>query len=114
MPVLKTLPAVLAVLLLAAHFLRAGSLLFVVACLALIPVCFVRNPWARITVRSALLAAVVIWLGTAWRVAGARGLAGESGTRALLILAAVAAFTALAAWLLPGDSPGDEPEPDAQ
>ena len=111
MHLLKTLPAALAVLLLAAHFLRSGSLLFVLACLALVPVCFVRAPWARITVRSALVAAVVIWLATAWRVAAARAAAGEPGTRAFSILVGVAAFTALAAWLLPGDPPSDEPEP---
>ncbi len=103
---LKTLPAALAVLLLAAHFLRAGSLLIVLGCLALLPVCALRKPWARITVRSALLAAVVIWLGTAWRVAAARAATGESGTRAMLILGGVAAFTGLAAWLLP-DPPDD-------
>ena len=111
MLVLQLIPVIVSLLLLAAHFNRAGNLLFVFACLALLPVCFVRAPWARITVRSALLAAVVIWLGTAWRIAGVRSAAGESSTRLWLILGAVAAFTAFAAWLLP-DPPAAGPEPD--
>jgi hypothetical protein len=102
---LKTLPAALALLLLAAHFLRSGGLLFVFACLALLPVCFVRAAWAGIAVRSALIAGVVIWSATAWKIAGVRAAAGESATRAMLILGGVAAFTAFAAWLLPGAEP---------
>ncbi len=113
MIVVKTLSAALAVLLLAAHFSRAGNLLFALACLALVPVCFGRSPRARITVRSVLIAGVVVWLGTAWRIAGARAAAGEPATRMWLILGAVAAFTAVAAWLLP-KPPDDEPEPDQE
>lgn len=111
MLVLKTLPAALAMLLLAAHFLRGGCLPAVLACLLLLPICFVRATWARLTVRSVLAAAVVIWLATAWRIAEARTAAGESGLRALLILGAVAAFTGFAAWLLPDDPAAGEPEP---
>ena len=107
---LRALPAALAVLLLAAHFTRSGCLPFVLACLVLLPLCFVRRPWAVIAVRSALAVGVLIWLNTAWRLAGARAAAGEPSARMWLILGAVAAFTALAAWLLPGDSPSPEAE----
>lgn len=107
MPVLKSLPAALASLLLAAHFLRSGALPLVLACLVLLALCFVRRPWARITVRSALAAAVAVWLMTAWRLAGLREAAGQPAGRLWLILGAVAAFTAFAAWLLPPAHPED-------
>ena len=103
---LKSLPAALAVLLLGAHFLRSGGPALTFFCLLLLPVCFVRRPWAAITVRSVLAVAVLIWLNTAWRLAAHREAAGEPSGRLWLILGGVAVFTALAAWLLPATREG--------
>ena len=101
-PILRTLPAVLAALALGAHFLRRGNLLLVIACLALAVLGFVRRPIARWIVRLSLAAGVVIWCATAWTLWQSRMAAGAPYLRMLFILAGVAAFTAFAAWILPG------------
>jgi hypothetical protein len=100
-PVLRVLPAVLATLILGAHFFRAGDLVFVAACLALVPVLFVPRPAVRAFCRICLAAGAVVWLFAAWRIARFRIAAGEPYLRMLAILGGVAAFTAFAAWALP-------------
>jgi len=100
-PFLRTIPAVLAVLVLGAHFYRAGSLVPVAACLALVPVLFVRRPAVRLACRLCLAAGAVVWIVTAARISRYRMAGGQPYLRMLAILCAVAAFTAFAAWLLP-------------
>lgn len=101
MAILRTVPAVLASLLLAAHFLRAENLPLVVGCLLLAVAVAIPRPTVRLACRLLLAAGVPIWLLTAWRIAQARLDAGAPYVRMLVILGAVAAFTLLAAWLLP-------------
>ena len=107
-PFLRTIPAVLACLVLAAHFSRSGNPLFVAVSVALVPVLFVPRPGIRVFCRICLAAAAVEWLFTAWRIAYVRIAAGQPYLRMLAILGAVAAFTACAAWLLPA-ARGAEP-----
>lgn len=93
------LPA-LALLLLAAHFLRAA--LFPLAALSLgsIALLFVRRRWARRVLRVALLVGALEWLRAAWTLASHRAASGQPYFRMLVILGAVAAVTLLAAWLV--------------
>ena len=98
---LRMAPAVLATLVLAAHFSRAGKLPLVAASLALVPFLLVPRPAIRMFCRICLATAAVEWLLTAWRIAHLRIASGQPYLRMLAILGAVAAFTAFASWLLP-------------
>jgi len=100
--VLRSIPSVLAALLLAAHFYRAAALVPAAFCVAAVALVFIRHPSAVLALRIGLAAGTVVWLVTAWRIAQARMDAGTPYLRMLAILTAVAAFTAVAAWILPG------------
>ena len=96
--VLRLVLAVLAALVLAAHFLRAGHLVLVPACLALVGLLFVRRPWAARTVQIALGVGGIEWLFTLYRSTLQRLHAGDPYLRMVLILGAVAALTFYAAY----------------
>jgi len=93
------LPA-LALLLLGAHFFRAGFVPLAAACAVLLVLLFVRSPWSSRVLQGALALGTLEWLRTAWDFASARAAAGQPYTRLLVILGCVALLTALAAWLL--------------
>lgn len=94
------LAAAVALLVLGAHFFRAGLLPLAAACLVLPALFIVRAPWASRVLQVALALGVLEWLRTAWLFAAARAAAGLPYTRLLLILGSVALFTALAALAL--------------
>lgn len=96
---LQLLPVVLSLLVLAAHFLRAGNFLMVVLILALLGLLAVPRAWAARTVQVALLLGVVEWIWTLSRLAGARARAGEPALRMTIILGMVALLTGLSALL---------------
>ncbi len=93
------LPAV-SLLLLAAHFWRAGLVALAAACVAMTGLLAVRNPWASRVLQAVLALGAIEWLRTAWLFASARAVLGYPYGRLLAILGAVAAVTALAALLL--------------
>ena len=93
------LPA-LALLLLGAHFFRAGLVPLTAASAVLLVMLFVRAPWSARVLQGALALGTLEWLRTAWVFAAARAAAGQPYTRLLVILGSVALVTALAAWLL--------------
>ena len=97
---LRLFPAVLALLLLAAHFYRAASVVPAGLCVAAVALVFMKRPWAVLAVRLGLAAGTIVWIVTAWRIARDRMNAGMPYLRMLAILGAVAAFTAIAAWTL--------------
>lgn len=101
MGVLRRTPATLAALLLGAHFLRAGDIALLAACLLLAVLPFL--PWRAATwiARLALATGAVSWVLTAFQIAAARRAAGAPYVRMAWILGSVAAFTALAAVILP-------------
>jgi hypothetical protein len=101
MTILRTVPAVLAVLLMGAHFLRRGEHATVFLCAAFVPVLFVRRGPARFVALLLLVACGIGWLVIAWQLAEIRKAAGMPYLRMALILGGVAVFTFLAAWLLP-------------
>jgi hypothetical protein len=104
---LRSFPAFLALVVLGAHFYRAGLFPLVVVCLLALGLLFIRKPWATWTLRAMLVAGAFEWLRTAQRIAAFREQAGQPATRMWVILGAVAAFTALAAWVLPGAREGN-------
>jgi hypothetical protein len=89
----------LALLLLSAHFFRAGWYFPAAASFALIALLFVSRPWAARVLRALLLLGALEWLRTAWVLTTHRVAAGQPYVRMLVILGAVAAVTVLAALL---------------
>ena len=90
----------LALLLLAAHFFRAGLMPLTVLCVMLLGLLFVRKAWAVRVLQAVLALGALEWLRTAWVFAAARAAQGQPYGRLLAILGAVAAVTAIAALLL--------------
>ena len=91
---------VVAALLVAAHFLRVGNWIGVALCLAAPLLFLVRQRWSLLLLQGLAFAAAAVWLWTAWQIAEMRLAFGEPWLRAVLILAAVAAVSALAGGLL--------------
>lgn len=98
----RLLPAALALLLLAAHFVRAGRSPLAAALLVLVAILFVPRIWAARVAQVVLVAGVGVWIHTASSLAGERRAMGAPSARLWAILGAVAAFTALAAWMVEG------------
>lgn len=92
------LPAV-SLLLLAAHFYRAGALAAAVLSVALLALLAVPRPWAARTLQVALVLGALEWLRTLAAFAAARIGLGQPYLRLALILGAVAAVTLAAAWI---------------
>lgn len=94
-------PAVLSLLVLAAHFLRRGQMVPCVATLAMLVVLLaVRRPWVPRVTQVVLVAGALRW---AWTLAGfvrQRAAEGEPAGRLVAILGAVIAINLLAALLL--------------
>ena len=90
----------LALLLLAAHFFRAGLLPVAGLSAALVVLLIVRAPWAARVLQAALALGTLEWLRTAWVFAAARAAVDQPYARLLVIIGTVAALTALAAWTI--------------
>lgn len=90
----------LALLLLAAHFFRAGLVPVAGLTAALVGLLFLRAPWAARVLQFALAVGTLEWLRTAWVFAAARAAADQPYARLLVIIGTVAALTALAAWTI--------------
>ena len=92
----RLIAPVLALALLAAHFLRAGAWVPVFACLALMALLAVPHRAAAVAVQGGLWIGVLEWLRTLATLTAARLDAGLPAARLIAILAAVAVGTALA------------------
>jgi hypothetical protein len=95
MMVLRLLPIAISCLLLVAHFLRMGRIGLLIAYVAVAALLFVKKPWAARTAQIALAIGTLEWLRTIYVATAHRRAAGEPYLRLVLILGAVAAFTAL-------------------
>ena len=109
--VLRTVLVVLALVVLAAHFSRAGSAPLAGLILLSPLLLFVRAPWAGWTLRVLLLVGGLEWIRTLVRLAGERRAAGEDWARMAVILGVVAVLTLAAAWVV--RVARHDPEPDA-
>ena len=97
---LRLIPAAVGLLLIAAHFLRVGLPLVCGTLVALGALLAVRRPWSGRVLQVTLGLACIEWLRTLVVLAGVRLTEGAPWLRMTLILAAVALWTAWAAWLL--------------
>ncbi len=97
---LRRIPALLSLLLLGAHFLRFGHLLWVGLCLVLLGPLFVPRAGAQSTVRWALTLGALVWIWTLVSDVRERLAFELPWLRLVAILGAVALFTAWSAWLL--------------
>ena len=100
MTCLHLLPATLSLVVLAAHFLRAGSLVLVLLTLVVAGLLFVRRPWAGTITKWMLVIGAIEWLRTLVLLTNQRRFDGLPYTRMALILASVGLFTLASAALV--------------
>ena len=93
---LRLTPAVLALLVLAAHFLRRGAVLQVAVCIAVVPLLFVRRPWVPLVAIGTLVLGAFEWVRTLVTLVAEREAQGEPTTRLVAILGGTTLFTVLA------------------
>lgn len=99
MNALRLAPVVLSALLIAAHYMRAGSLVWVLVSLAMPVLLFVRRPWVPHVLQVGLVLAASVWVMTAFELIRVRMTLGAPWTTAAIILGFVAAWTAGSAAL---------------
>ena len=93
---------IIAACLIAAHFLRTGGLVATALCVAAPALFLVRRRWSLRLLQWLAYGAAAVWVETAWQIAEMRRAFGEPWLRAASILAAVAAVSVLAGFLLRG------------
>jgi hypothetical protein len=96
---LQLVPVVLSLLVLGAHFLRAGNVSAVAVVLVLLGLLIVRRPWAARVAQIGLALGALEWVRTLYRLVEARRHAGEPALRMALILGVVIAVTGLSALI---------------
>lgn len=97
---LRTLPIILAAILLAAHFLRSYSLLPMALSLLAPCLLFIKKRWSLLILQLLTLPAAAIWMLTLNDIIQQRVFEHRSWTASAIILGVVTAFTLLAGWLL--------------
>jgi hypothetical protein len=102
MNALVALPAVLSMLVLAAHFLRGGAPVLALACAAAPPLLLLawRRTWAVKLLQAMLILGALLWIRTVIVHIDQREAAGRPWMRMAIILGAVALFTFLSGLLL--------------
>jgi hypothetical protein len=94
------IPMLFSVLALAAHFLRTGPMILAMLCLFVPLTLFVRRMWALRLVQLVLLLGAAEWLRTLNALVQNRQAQGEPWLRLVIILGAVAAFSAGSVFIL--------------
>jgi len=90
----------LAALLLGAHFLRAGNMMFALICIA-VPFAFLyRRRHSLVLLQALAYGAAATWLYTAWQLVQTRQSLGQNWALAAAILGVVALYSLLAGLLL--------------
>lgn len=90
---IKLIPVILSMLLLGAHFYRAGLTVLVALCAVLLFVLLLRRPWAARLIQTVLVIGSIEWIRTMMVLSGMRQQAGAPWKRLALILGGVALFT---------------------
>lgn len=90
---IRLLPVILSILLLGAHFFRAGNIAFVLCTVVTLLILVIRKPWVVRLVQIVLVIGGIEWIRTAVILARMRQAAGAPWMRLVLILGAVAALT---------------------
>jgi hypothetical protein len=96
----QLLPVVLSLLVLGAHFLRAGRPLLLLVVLLVLALLFVRRRWAARVVQVTLSLGALAWIRALVVLASLRLHTGEPVRRLVLILGTVAVVSLLSAWLM--------------
>lgn len=97
MNLLRLLPVILSMLVLGAHFYRAGHLLLAGGALLALGLLFIHRPLPARLIQGLLVAGAVEWLATAGRLVMFRQAQGLPWLRLVLILGLVALCTLLSA-----------------
>jgi len=100
MVAVQLLPVVLSLVVLGAHFLRAGNIVLLLGVVAVLALLFVRRPWAARAVQVTLVLGALEWLHTLVTLAAIRMQAGEPVRRLLIILCTVAVVSLCSAPLM--------------
>ena len=90
----RLIPVLLSAILLGAHFLRVGQVGLVLICGVLPLLLFLKRRWVGITFQLLLLVAAGVWVKTLWELIPLRQMMGQPWLRLVLIISAVALFTA--------------------
>ena len=93
----RLLPVILSLLVLGAHFYRAGNLTLVAASLLVLLLLVIRRPWVRWIAQAALVLGAAEWVRSTLAFVGMRQAMDLPWTRLAVILGSVAAFTLLSA-----------------
>jgi hypothetical protein len=94
---LRLLPVLFGCLLLAAHFLRGGSTIMMMVCLAFPLLLLVRRPWIPLLMQLGMFLGSLVWIRTLLGQVSARQASGVPVTRYVAIMAGVALFTGVSA-----------------
>ena len=89
----QLIPVIISMLLIGAHFLRSGNIVFTAASLILLFGLFIRHPFPARILQLALFFSTVEWIRTAFILTSARLDAGLAWTRLAFILGAVTFFS---------------------
>jgi len=100
---LQLVPVVLSLLVLGAHFFRAGNMLLVGVVLLLLALLGVRRPWAARLVQVALVLGALEWVRTLVEIFAWRTKAGQPALRMAVILGCVTLVTAGSALVFGSD-----------
>lgn len=103
MNLVRLLPVILSLLVLGAHFYRAGNLVLVAGSLLVLLLLVIRRPWVRWVAQAALVLGAAEWVRSTLAFVRMRQAMDLPWTRLAVILGSVAAFTLLSAlvFLLP-------------
>lgn len=96
---MSLLPILLSLLLLGAHFFRAGNYPLVGAVIVLLVVVWIRKPWVARVLQVALLLGGVEWARSLFEIAQRRMQEGQPYLRLIAILGSVTLITAGSALL---------------
>lgn len=96
---LRLLPVVLVLTILVAHFYRAGDWVAFGITIALLPILFIRLPWAARLLQAALVVGALEWIRTAAALVAMRQSSGQPYARLAIILCVVALATGLSALI---------------
>ena len=92
-------PVALSSLMISAHFLRNGQILFMLIGLAPLVCLLIRRPKSARIIQGILVFATLAWVWTTYHLAMARIAEGAPYTRLVLILGGVSAFTFLSIFV---------------
>ena len=104
MNLLRLLPVIVSLVLLAAHFYRAELPVLVGLCAFLPLLLFLRRPWVPQLFQGILVLGALEWLRTLYMLAAMRTGFDQPWGRLAVILGAVALFTAFSALVFNGQS----------